>query len=672
MKILDFASVKLSICLILGILCGTYFQLSKTIVLTITISCICTLGILWLAIKSKSSIYFGLCAGITTIAIGVLCFTISQPKNWNSHYTSANKIDKKVWHLKITEVLKPNNFSKRYFAKILFSNTTGEVVLNIIRDSNTDSFSVDDEIIGYKNLSAIKAPLNPHQFNYKNYLENLGVYHQINLTSDEFVSVKKSSSTIYGFAAKVRNQIITKLKKAKFGKEELAIVQALLLGQRNDISKATYNNYKNAGAVHILALSGLHIGILLLLLEYLLKPLTLLPKGNTIRLVTITLLLWSFALLAGFSASIIRAVTMFSFIAYARYLNRPSNTFNVLALSLFFTLLVNPKLLYQVGFQMSYAAVFAIVWIHPVLQNLWSPKHLIIRKTWQLLSVSTAAQLGVLPISLFYFHQFPSLFFISNLIIVPFLGILLGLGIGIIILATLNILPEQLVLAYNYAIKTMNTIVAVISEQERFIFKNIAFDHVQLILSYSIIVLLIVSLQKKTFKAVILLLLCTLGFQFWLIYSGYQAKEKDIVIIAHQNKNSVLVHQSNGRLFIHTTNKKQNSNFIQNYQIAERVSSLKFLKLKNSYSINTNNLQIIDSTGIYTNKKGVLLLTQSPKINLDQLIDSVNPQTIIADGSNYKSYVNKWKATCLKRKLPFHYTGEKGAYYFNLSKKSSD
>ncbi len=672
MKILDFASVKLSICLILGILYGTYFQLSITIALTITILCICTLGMLWQAIKSKSSIYFGLCAGITTIAIGALSFTISQPKNWNTHYTNTNKIDEKVWHLKITEVLKPNNFSKRYFAKIMSSNTTGEIVLNVVRDSNTNSFNVDDEIIGYKKLSAIKAPLNLHQFNHKNYLENLGVYHQINLTSDEFVSVKKSPSTIYGFVAKIRNHIITKLKKAKFGKEELAIVQALLLGQRNDISKATYNNYKNAGAVHILALSGLHIGILLLLLEYLLKPLTLLPKGNTIRLITITVLLWSFALLAGFSASIIRAVTMFSFLAYARYLNRPSNTFNVLALSLFFTLLFNPKLLYQVGFQMSYAAVFAIVWIHPLLQNLWSPKHLILRKTWQLLSVSTAAQLGVLPISLFYFHQFPSLFFISNLIIVPFLGILLGLGIGIIILATLNILPEQLVLAYNYAIKTMNTAVAVISEQERFIFKNIAFDHVQLILSYSIIVLLIVSLQKKTFKTVILLLLCVLGFQFWLIYSDYQAKEKDIVIIAHQNKNSVLLHQSNGRLFIHTTDKKQNSNFIQNYQIAERVSSLKFLKLKNSYSINTNNLQIIDSIGIYANKNGVLLLTQSPKINLDQLIDSINPQTIIADGSNYTSYVDRWKATCLKRKLPFHYTGEKGAYYFNLINKSSD
>ena len=126
---------------------------------------------------------------------------------------------------------------------------------------------------------------------------------------------------------------------------------------------------------------------------------------------------------------------MFSFVAYALYLNRPSNTFNILALSMFFILLLfNPMLLFQVGFQMSYAAVFAIVWVYPMLQRSWYPKNKIIRKIWQLLSVSIAAQLGVLPISLFYFHQFPGLFFISNLLVVPFLGILLAGGILVLVL----------------------------------------------------------------------------------------------------------------------------------------------------------------------------------------------------------------------------------------------
>ena len=141
-------------------------------------------------------------------------------------------------------------------------------------------------------------------------------------------------------AAKIRNHIIEKLKKENFGTEELGVIQALLLGQRNEITSEIDADYKNAGAYHILALSGLHIGILLGLLHFLLKPLELLPKGRTVKLVVIVVLLWGFALLAGLSASILRAVAMFSFVAYALYLNRPTSNFNILALSLFFILLL--------------------------------------------------------------------------------------------------------------------------------------------------------------------------------------------------------------------------------------------------------------------------------------------------------------------------------------------
>ena len=119
----------------------------------------------------------------------------------------------------------------------------------------------------------------------------------------------------------------------------MGVIQALLLGQRNEITAEIDTDYKDAGAYHILALSGLHIGILLGLLHFLLRPLELLPKGRTIKLIVIVLLLWAFALLAGLSASILRATTMFSFVAYALYLNRPTSHFNILALSLFFILL---------------------------------------------------------------------------------------------------------------------------------------------------------------------------------------------------------------------------------------------------------------------------------------------------------------------------------------------
>jgi len=252
----------------------------------------------------------------------------------------------------------------------------------------------------------------------------------------EICFLDNPTPTLRGYAAGLRNTIIKRLAALGFAGEELAIVNALLLGQRTDISSGTYDAYKNAGAVHLLAVSGLHIGILLWILHMVFRPVELLPKGKTIKLLVLLVALWSYAVLAGLSASIIRAVSMFSFVAYALYLNRPANTFNILALSIFFVLLAfDARLLYSPGFQMSYAAVFAIVWIYPKLQAIWRPGQWLPRKIWQLLSVSLAAQLGVLPISLFYFHQFPALFFVSNLLVVPFLGLLLGTGFLIALLA---------------------------------------------------------------------------------------------------------------------------------------------------------------------------------------------------------------------------------------------
>jgi len=602
--------------------------------------------------------------------VGILSISLSTAENYSHHYSKSTALGSQTWQLKVTETLKPTSFSKRYIAHVIALDqqlASGEILVSFPIDTLSTALQIDDEFVIYSQPQLIKAPLNPHQFDYRAYLNDLGINHQLHAKGG-FVRLKKASPTIYGKAAALRQHIIAKLKKADFGAAELAIIQALLLGQRDDISEATYNNYKNAGAVHILAVSGLHIGILLLLLQFLLQPLEALPKGKTIKLVVIVLLLWGFALLAGFSASIVRAVTMFSFVAYALYLNRPSNTFNILALSMFFMLLViNPKLLFQVGFQMSYAAVFAIVWIYPLLQKLWFPKNGILRKLWQLLSVSIAAQLGVLPISLFYFHQFPGLFFVSNIILVPALGAILGMGILVIILALCNALPQFIVAFYDYVIRTMNGIIAWVADQEAFVFKNISFDVVQLILAYGILIGLVLFLSKPNFKKALVTALTIISFQGYLFYTKYQANHKEALLVLHQTRNSILVHQSGTALKVNAADSTRTTRMLTNYSIAARTANIYYTPLANRYTWKDKSLVIIDSTAIYdpTSKDiDYLLLRQSPRINLARLIDSIAPKQIIADGSNYRSFINQWKKTCIKRKLPFHYTAEKGAYYF--------
>ncbi len=670
MRLLRFIPIQLTIFLILGVLIGNWDNLPMYIPLGLTFACLGFLVFAFLKKRRPDSISFGLIVALTSFSIGVLAISLSNTTATADHYSQHNFQNRKEWRLKVTDVLKPSRFSSRYIVKVQALDqqiASGKILLNLVNDSLQPAFEVDNELLIFSKLTEIRPPLNPHQFNYKTYMAQMGIDHQLRVSKGAFL-LKKGTSTLNGKAAYLRNLIKKKLQEAHFGPKELSIIQALLLGERNDLSEQTYNDYKNAGAVHILAVSGLHIGILLLLLQFLLSPLERLPKGKTLKLLVTVLLLWVFAFLAGMSASVVRAVSMFSFVAYALYLNRPSNTFNILALSMFFILLVDARLLFHIGFQMSYAAVFAIVWCYPLLQKLLIPKNFILKKIWQLLSVSIAAQLGVLPISLFYFHQFPGLFFVSNLLIVPFLGIVLGMGILVIVLVLFDSLPTFVANSYGFLISAMNRIISWIADQEAFIFQNISFDVPQVFLSYLIIIALITTAVKGSFKSVASLLFLLIVFQSWVLYRHYETQQKEAFIITHRTGNTLLLQQSGTTLLQLTSDSTQVGTIAKDYAITERTSENSYRSIPNSFTWGSKRVVLVDSTGVYPmalEQVDYLILTQSPKIHLARAVDSLKPKMIIADGSNYSNAIARWRATCKKQKLPFHYTGEKGAYFLD-------
>nr|WP_223826686.1 ComEC/Rec2 family competence protein [Flagellimonas sp. S3867] len=614
---------------------------------------------------------FELTSILLTVLLGVHVINLSQSKHLAHHYTQTDLKNSKIWEIKIREVLKSNPFNQRYVAQALSlenKESSGKLLLSIPNDSTSKKLKVDDELFVFAKAGAIKPPLNPNQFDYKDFLRKQSIYHQIRVQSKQLLLKKNPSKTIVGIASNFREGIILKLKEQNFEKNELSVIQALLLGKRDDISETTYNSYKDAGAIHILAVSGLHIGILLLFFQFLLTPLNRLPKGKILKLICVVLLLWGYAFIAGLSPSIVRAVTMFTFVAYAMHLNRPTNSFNIVTLSMFFILLAKPLFLFQVGFQMSYAAVLSIVWIYPKLQRFWFPDNVIIRKIWQLLSVSVAAQLGVLPISLYYFHQFPALFFISNLLVIPFLGIILGMGIAVIFLSLVDFLPKFLAESYNAIIKLMNSVISWVAKQEGFVIRDIPFDAIQLVFVYVLIISMVVFLSKPKRKNIFVLLGSIIVLQAWAIWKEARLHQTETLILAHQNRNTVLLHQKGSTLNNYKTDCTQNNRITKDYAVAEGIASVSDNPLQHSLHVNGKNLYIMDSLGIYprTQEVNFLVLTQSPKINLDRLLDSLHPKIILADGSNFKSYVARWKKTCLKKEIPFHHTGEKGFYVFNL------
>ena len=264
--------------------------------------------------------------------------------------------------------------------------SNGAVLVNIRKDSLSSFILNDDILLVSSSIDEIKVPLNPYQFDYSKYMKTLGVYHQIRISKNEILQKVRGSYTLGGKAEKVRNHILDKLKKSSLSPAELSIIQALVLGQKKDISKQRYREYAAAGAIHILAVSGLHVGIVYFIFLFVLSPLKRLPKGKVIVSILIVISLWGYAFITGLSPSVIRAVTMFSFFAFAKIINRQTNSINTLFLSYFTLLLLNPMWLFQVGFQLSYLAVFFILWILPVFNKLYYTKNRIVKRLWGIIT----------------------------------------------------------------------------------------------------------------------------------------------------------------------------------------------------------------------------------------------------------------------------------------------
>lgn len=675
MKLLNFTIIKLTICLILGIIIGYFTSISLNAIIISTALLLLVLLILYLIARKQfiKSIWFGILAFFVMISVGVLTTNFHNQENFSKHYThiiSTKSDSLKTIKFRIREILKPGNYYDKYVIDLLEidnKNTSGKTLLNIQKDTLHAPLRVDNVYVSRIDFRDLTRPLNPHQFDYKNYLKKKYIYHQLFVKNESLLAIESNTMTIFGVADYIRKHINKKLKRYDFKPDELTIINALLLGQRQDISEEVYTSYTNAGAIHILAVSGLHVGVILLILSFIFKPLERFKHGKLIKTILLVSILWSFALIAGLSASVTRAVTMFSIVAIALNLKRPTNIYNTLAISMFIILLFKPLFIFDVGFQLSYLAVFAIVAIDPFLYGLWRPKNKVLNFYWHTFTVTISAQFGIIPVSLFYFHQFPGLFFISNLIIIPFLGVILGLGILVILLAVLNILPQFGADIYGYIISLMNSFVAWVSKQEAFLLKDISFSLLYVIVSYVFIVTFIRLLFKRNYSNLKLFLIAILIVQGALIYDEF-SKPSNEFIVFHKSRYSLLGNTINNKIVVASdfdSIVKSKNKIINNYVVGNDINTVEEQAISPIYLLNKKHLLVIDSLGIYnikTLKPEFVLLRQSPKINLNRLIDSLKPKQIIADGSNYKSYIARWEHICRKRKIPFHQTSKKGAY----------
>ena len=428
----SFPFVRISIAFCLGIAGAVFIVDIASIVWVLAIT-----GLVFLVISAflKSTIFlnynwlYGLVLISISCSLGYLRldgFRVNNPNSQNEIISYQAKV--------VSEPIKKGAFFKSIVQLSFAKNREWKPntqKINLYVKSGKLPFRYGDEIMVAGKPSTIKGPQNPEEFNYKRYLSFLNIYQQhfIDSSSLKIISSGNGNPLI---AASLR-------QRAKFARlletyitqpKELAIAKALLLGNKSELDDDIKNTYAASGAMHVLAVSGLHVGIIYLIILYLLK---IVPESYRkpwlVAMIAIPLL-WGYAFITGLSPSVLRAVTLFTIIAVGNSMNRRASMVNLLAASAVVLLIYNPYLLMQVGFQLSYVAVLGIIFIYPQVRKFWMPTNWGLIFFWDVVSISIAAQIATFPLSILYFHRFPPYFIVSNLVVIPAATLIVWVGIA--------------------------------------------------------------------------------------------------------------------------------------------------------------------------------------------------------------------------------------------------
>lgn len=313
-------------------------------------------------------------------------------------------------------------------------SASGNVLVYLERDDHSEQVTYGDLLLLTNPPQRVRKNTNPDAFDYSRYLHFRNIHHRVFAKAGSWKIIEtRNGNPILAFAFASQNHLVNVLRKYLTTSDEFAVGSALLLGYREEIPQTLKEAYSQTGAMHVLAVSGLHVGIVFILLSFAFKRLRTSSKIFLFaKTVYIVLGIWLFALITGAAPSTMRAATMFSLLAIGMGLNRSGNIYNTLMLSAILLLMINPLWLANVGFQLSYLAVFGIVYFQRKMERMiYVPKG-ILRKIWALITVSFAAQLTTGPISIFYFRQFPVFFWLSSLFLVPAAALLMTGGLLLI------------------------------------------------------------------------------------------------------------------------------------------------------------------------------------------------------------------------------------------------
>ena len=568
----------------------------------------------------------------------------------------------------------------------------GNLLLYVSRDSASEEIKYGDLLFFKNTPTEVGPPKNPHSFDFRKYLHFQNIHYQAFVRGGEWKILEHGHGNIFfSTAIALQERFLEILKKHLPSEKEFAVGSALILGYRDEIPEEVQTAYSQTGAMHVLAVSGLHVGIVFIILNFfLIKIKSSSPAWRVSKVLIILLAIWAFALITGSSPSVTRAAVMFSFLNIGLAFRQYMSIYNTLASSAFFILLFNPYLIASVGFQLSYLAVFGIVYFQPKIARLWKVNNKIGNYMWQLACVSLAAQITTLPLTFYYFNQLPVYFWLTGLILVPLAGFELGAGIFLLLF---EMVFPPLAIVFGKILYLLlwfgNWCVFMIQQLPAAVVEGIWISGAVSLLLYLMIANVMVAISSRKYKWLIsgLCFLLAVGINY--AFSEIKNQQGRQLTVYNIYKNTAIDFFDGNKVYSLTNKgigKKPLGFATEGHRYAMGMDELIEIKLDSDTSFisgrfyfQNNFVQFYDikmaivdgSHWLPENtrfKVDYILVRNSPKMVMDELASSFDFKKIIFDVSNKKWQLEKWKKQCGELGLEYYDIGEEGAFVLDLPK----
>ena len=435
-----------------------------------------------------------------------------------------------------------------------FSAIRGRCLLRIERSEAADGLCYGDCILFSAAIREIQMPGNEGEFDYRSFLARKNIYRQVYLSDEKWELLgNEKGNLLMTLAMRWHSQIVNLFREGALGDVTKGIAATMLMGDDVMLDDEQSRLFQTAGVSHVLCVSGMHVGIIYLMMDFLLFFLNGSYESKVLKKCLIVLVIWFYACMVGLTASVVRSAIMFTFIAVGGMFRRQTRTYNSLLSAAFCMLLFRPVLLFEVGFQLSFLAVWGILWVQPMLQQLWSPRFLPLAYLWSVWTVSIAAQMFTFPISIFYFHQFPTWFLLSNIVVMSLAPFVMGISMLFLLVSAIPYVSAWIAKILNLIVWLMNEGVRLVTCLPHSVVDNLSLQPVQLFMVYLLILSFLLWMEKPSVRRACLTLcslLCLLVYNN--IMYDRQMKKCELNIYAIP-KTFVAQYVENGSSVLFTT-----------------------------------------------------------------------------------------------------------------------